>query len=79
VVALDRIRYQAVSVDDHAAAAAGGGVPGPVVELLTYLFSEASTAATPTSSRGVRQALGRAPTEFADYARRTAATGVWSS
>ncbi|MET0424942.1 MAG: NmrA family NAD(P)-binding protein [Actinoplanes sp.] len=26
---------------------------------------------------GVREALGRAPRDFGDYARRTAATGVW--
>ena len=28
---------------------------------------------------GVQRALGRAPRDFADYARRAAATGVWES
>lgn len=27
---------------------------------------------------GVQRALGRAPRDFSDYVRRTAATGVWS-
>ncbi|MGW7531250.1 NAD(P)H-binding protein [Amycolatopsis sp. NPDC054798] len=30
-------------------------------------------------SDGVRRATGREPTDFADYARRAAATGVWSA
>ena len=36
-----------------------------------------STAATPQLTDGVQQALGRAPRDFADYARDAAATGVW--
>ncbi len=28
---------------------------------------------------GVRRALGREPGDFAEYARRTAAAGVWES
>ncbi|TDD37579.1 hypothetical protein E1287_08130 [Actinomadura sp. KC06] len=27
---------------------------------------------------GVQQAVGRPPTDFAEYARRTAASGVWN-
>ena len=30
------------------------------------------------SSSGVRRALGREPRDFADYAARTAATGIWA-
>ena len=37
-----------------------------------------STAATPHLTDGVQQALGRAPRDFADYARDAAATGVWA-
>ena len=36
-----------------------------------------STAATRRLTDGVQRALGREPRDFADYARRTAATGVW--
>ena len=36
------------------------------------------TAATRKSQDGVQRALGRAPRDFREYARTTAANGVWS-
>jgi uncharacterized protein YbjT (DUF2867 family) len=71
------IRYVPVSIDEYAAAAASQGVPAEVVELLSYLFSEVLDGRNAHVTNGVQRALGREPRDFADYARDTAARGVW--
>jgi uncharacterized protein YbjT (DUF2867 family) len=72
------IRYVPVSIEDYAAAAAEQGVPGDVIELLTYLFREVLDGRNAHVADGVQRALGREPTDFGDYARHAAATGVWN-
>ena len=72
-----KIRYVPVSIDEYAAAAASQGVPAEVVELLTYLFSEVLDGRNAHVTNGVQRALGREPRDFAEYARDTAASGVW--
>ena len=71
------IRYAPVTVEEHADAARAHGVPPEVVELLTYLFTTVLDGRNARLADGVQRALGREPRDFADYARRTAATGVW--
>ena len=71
------ISYVPVSIEDHAAAATEQGVPGEVVDFLTYLFSEVLDGRNAHVTDGVQRALGREPRDFADYAREAAATGVW--
>jgi uncharacterized protein YbjT (DUF2867 family) len=71
------IRFVPVSVEDYASALEEEGVPAEFVSLLTYLFSEVLDGRNAHLADGVRRALGRAPREFADYARDAAATGVW--
>ena len=78
--AADReVRYAAVSLDQHAAEAAEHGVPPEFVEFLTYLFGEVVDGRNASTTDGVRRALGREPRDFGDYARATAATGVWNA
>jgi uncharacterized protein YbjT (DUF2867 family) len=72
------IRYVPVSREQHAAEAAAHGVPPEFVELLDYLFAEVVDGRNADTTDGVRQALGREARDFTDYARRTAASGVWS-
>jgi len=71
------VRYEPVTVSQHAAAASEHGVPAEVIELLTYLFTTVLDGRNARLADGVERALGREPREFADYAQRTAATGVW--
>jgi uncharacterized protein YbjT (DUF2867 family) len=79
-VAADReVRYAPVSLDQHAAEAAEHGVPPEFVEFLTYLFGEVVDGRNASTTDGVRRALGREPRDFGDYARATAATGVWNA
>ena len=76
--AADRdIRYLPISLEDFAAAAAEQGVPGDLIELLAYLLTEVLDGRNAHVADGVDRALGHAPRDFADYARATAATGVW--
>ena len=71
------IRYEPVSLEEHAAEATEHGVPAEVVDLLTYLFAEVVDGRNADTTDGVRRALGREPGDFTDYAREAASTGVW--
>jgi uncharacterized protein YbjT (DUF2867 family) len=73
------VRYVPVSLDDFAATAAEQGVPPEVVELLGYLFGEVLDGRNAHVADGVERALGRRPRDFSEYARDTAATGVWTA
>ena len=72
------IRYVPVSLEEYAAGAAHFGVPAEFVEFLTYLFRDVLGRSAYVTD-GVQRALGRDPRDFSDYARDTAATGVWNS
>ena len=49
-----------------------------VVAALTHVFGEVLDGRNAHLRDGLQRALGRPPREFTDYARDTAATGVWS-
>jgi uncharacterized protein YbjT (DUF2867 family) len=72
------IRYMPVSLEEYAAGATEYGVPADFVEFLTYLFSEV-LGNSPYLTDAVQRALGREPRDFRDYARETAATGIWNA
>jgi len=71
------IAYVEVPGDAFAAGAAEQGLPPEVVSLLMYLFTTVLDGRNAYQTDGVKRALGREPGDFADFARRTAATGVW--
>jgi uncharacterized protein YbjT (DUF2867 family) len=52
-------------------------VPEEVIALMDELFTVVLDGRNSSIADGVEQALGRPARDFADYARRTAATGVW--
>jgi hypothetical protein len=51
------IRYQPVSIDEHAATARGQGLTAEVIDLLTYLFSEVLDGRNAKVTDGVERAL----------------------
>jgi hypothetical protein len=53
------------------------GVPGDTVRLLSYLFTEVLDGRNAAPADGIQRALGRAPRDFTEYDRRTAAGQVW--
>jgi hypothetical protein len=65
-------------MEQYASALAEHDIPEEVVSLLAYLFTELLDGRNAHLTDGVRRALGREPRDFADYARDTAATGVWA-
>jgi uncharacterized protein YbjT (DUF2867 family) len=71
------IRYVQISHEQFASALAGQQVPADVIELMSYLFTTVLDGRNAYLADGVQRALGRAPRDFATYARDAAATGVW--
>jgi uncharacterized protein YbjT (DUF2867 family) len=71
------LSYTPVSLEQHAKELAEHGVPPEFVDFLTYLFEEVVDGRNADTTDGVRRALGREARDFRDYARQTAATGVW--
>jgi len=73
------VRYTEIPAEDYAALLGKHGVPAEFVSLVMYLFTTVLDGRNARLADGVRRALGRAPRDFAAYARDTAATGVWAA
>ena len=71
------IRYVQISMDDYVAALEQAQLPADLIALIKYLFTEVLDGRNAYITDGVQRALGRAPTEFGEYARRAAASGAW--
>ncbi len=71
------IQYVQIPPESFAAGVAEMGLPEDVAWLLDYLFATVLDGRNAYLADGVRRALGREPVDFADYARRIAAAGVW--
>ncbi|HET6707524.1 NmrA family NAD(P)-binding protein [Amycolatopsis sp.] len=72
------VRYVPVPAGEFAAAAASQGVPEAEVGALTELFARVLDGRNSSVTSGVARVLGRPATDFADFARDAAATGVWT-
>ncbi|MGW0911532.1 NAD(P)H-binding protein [Streptomyces sp. NPDC002784] len=57
----------------------GFGVPREEAELLVEVFETLLDGRNARLTDGVRQVLGRAPRDFADFAREAAAAGAWKA
>ncbi|MBC6459741.1 NAD(P)H-binding protein [Actinomadura sp. HBU206391] len=71
------VRYVPVTPEQYASALVEYDVPADYAKLLTELFARVLDGRNAHLADGVQRALGREPRDFADYARDTAATGVW--
>ncbi len=69
------ITYISVSVDDYRAALRELGEPEEYADLFTLIVDGRNASLV----HGVREALGREPKDFADYAKEAAATGSWDA
>jgi uncharacterized protein YbjT (DUF2867 family) len=70
------IQFVSVPIDDYVAMLTEYGMPKDFIWLLNHLFTEVLGSKAQLAN-GVQRALGRGPKDFTDYARETAATGVW--
>jgi uncharacterized protein YbjT (DUF2867 family) len=71
------INFVSVPIDDYSAMLTDYGLPQDFIWLLNHLFTEVLGSKAQLAD-GVQRALGRQPKDFSDYARETAATGVWA-
>ena len=71
------IRYVRIPAEAFAAGVAESGLPDDILWLLDYLFATVLDGRNAYLADGVRQALGREPRDFAEFARQAAAAGVW--
>ena len=71
------IRYVQIPAEAFAAGVAESGLPDDILWLLDYLFATVLDGRNAYLADGVRQALGREPRDFAEFARQAAAAGVW--
>jgi len=72
------IRYVQIPPEAFAAGIAESGAPDEIAWLLNYLFSTVLDGRNAYVCDGVQRALGREPTDFAEYARRIVDSGVWN-
>ena len=71
------VQYVPVSSEEFAAELRGAGMPEDEATGLTDLFAAILDGRNQSLADGVQEALGRPPRDFAEYARRAAATGAW--
>jgi uncharacterized protein YbjT (DUF2867 family) len=68
------VRYAPVSHRDYVTELEREGLPAEFADLFALVLDGRNASVTD----GVQRALGRPPRDFTDYARRAAATGVWT-
>lgn len=73
------IKYVPVEVSEYVRHLVDRGYDQNSAEMQAGPFQWLHSQDTGYLSEGVRRALGRQPRDFTDYARRAAATGVWSA
>ena len=71
------IRYLPISSEQYFDGMVAEGLPADFARGLTDLFVEVLDGRSSYLTDGVQRALGREPKDFRDYARETAASGVW--
>lgn len=73
------IRFERITPEAFRAGLDEAQLPADVADLVLYLFTTVLDGRNLPLADGVQRALGRAPRDFADYVRRTAATGLWAA
>ena len=72
------VEYMPVTADEFQADLEAAGLPAEDAAGIAWLFGEIFDGRNESLADGVQEALGRPARDFSDYARRVAATGVWS-
>ena len=73
------IKFLEITPEQYAEGLERSGLPQDVASLVMYLFTTVLDGRNAYLADGVQRALGREPRDFTDYARETAATGIWES
>ncbi|MCZ6869459.1 MAG: NAD(P)H-binding protein [Gammaproteobacteria bacterium] len=78
-VAGREVQFIQIPEEAFGQAIAESGAPEDIVWLLNYLFETVLDGRNSYVCDGIKRALGREPTDFAEYARRIAARGIWNT
>lgn len=73
------VQFVSISPEQYEAGLSQAGVPKDFAALVMYLFTTVLDGRNSYLTDGVEQALGRKPRDFSQYARATAATGIWGA
>jgi uncharacterized protein YbjT (DUF2867 family) len=73
------IKFLEITPEQYAEGLERHGLPQDAASLVMYLFTTVLDGRNAYLADGVQRALGREPRDFTDYARETAATGIWES
>jgi hypothetical protein len=73
-----RITYQPITLEQFRGGLEAEGLPPDMIDLLVFLFQEVMDGRNSSVRDGVERALGRAPRDFREFARRAALSGAWS-
>jgi uncharacterized protein YbjT (DUF2867 family) len=73
------IRYAPISIEQYKSMLEQYQVPGEMISLVVYLFTEVLDGRNSRLADGVQRALGRPPRDFSEYARAAASAGLWSA
>lgn len=71
------VEYVRVTREEFAAEAVAAGLDEPTATFLAGLFGEIFDGRNVATTTGVRDALGREPRSFRDWAKDAAAQGIW--
>ncbi|NGN42292.1 NAD(P)H-binding protein [Mesorhizobium sp. CGMCC 1.15528] len=71
------IRYEQISHEVFFETLKQAGIPAEFFGLMTELFTDVLDGRNTYVTDGAQRILGRTPRDFSDYARDTAATGIW--
>ncbi len=72
------VQFTQISPQSFAQSMVEAQVPQDIIDLMLELFTEVLDGRNTNVMNGVEEALGRPPRDFSEYARTTAATGVWN-
>lgn len=73
----EALQYTQIPLADYLAFARQAQVPEPMLQLLSYLFTEVLDGRNSYITAGIQQALGRPATDFRTYVKRVAQTQGW--
>jgi len=73
------VQFVEVTREDFNQAISKSGAPADIAWLLNYLFETVLDGRNACLSDGVQRALGREPSDFKDFVRRSVERGVWNN
>jgi len=73
------INFDSITMDEYKNLLLENNVPEDYIWLIDYLFTEVLVEKNSVVTHDIEKVLGRKAKDFSEYARETAATGIWDS